>query len=123
MIDPLAHLYDVELTFRMATSDLRARPVFDHDRDAIEVRLTSCSQPWPLPATDTTPRARNTEKLVRALRTALPATITINSECTTLAPDLTNDTDTNADTDLIHLDTGHPDKWNDPGRAQPARSR
>lgn len=121
MIDPQHNLYDVELTFRMATSDLRARPVFDHDRDATEVRLTSCSQPWPLPATDTTPRARNIEKLVRALHTARSATITINSERITLAPDLTNDTDTN--TDLIHLDTGHPDKWNDPGRAKPARSR
>ncbi|MHB1491426.1 MAG: hypothetical protein ACYCTH_13175 [Cellulomonas sp.] len=119
MIDAEHNLHDVELTFRMDTSDLRAQPVFD--RDAIEVRRTSCSPRWPLPATDTTPRARSIEKLVRALRTARSATITISTERITLAPDLTDVTDT--DTELIHLDTGHSDKWNDPGRAQPARSR
>lgn len=34
VIDAYHDLYQVERTFRMAKSDLRARPVFHHDRDA-----------------------------------------------------------------------------------------
>ena len=40
VIDAYHDLYQVERTFRMAKSDLRARPVFHHDRDAIEAHLT-----------------------------------------------------------------------------------
>ena len=40
MIDAYHDLYQVERSFRMAKSDLRARPVFHHDRDAIEAHLT-----------------------------------------------------------------------------------
>src|SRR5665648_546965 len=40
VIDAYHDLYQVERSFRMAKSDLRARPVFHHDRDAIEAHLT-----------------------------------------------------------------------------------
>jgi len=40
VIDAYHDLYQVERTFRMAKSDLRARPMFHHDRDAIEAHLT-----------------------------------------------------------------------------------
>ena len=40
MIDAYHDLYQVERSFRMAKSDLRARPVFHHQRDAIEAHLT-----------------------------------------------------------------------------------
>jgi hypothetical protein len=33
-------LFQIEATFRMAKSDLRARPIFHHNRDAIEAHLT-----------------------------------------------------------------------------------
>ena len=33
-------LWQVEKSFRMAKSDLRARPIFHHERDAIEAHLT-----------------------------------------------------------------------------------
>ena len=33
-------LFQVEATFRMAKSDLKARPIFHHKRDAIEAHLT-----------------------------------------------------------------------------------
>src|SRR5450759_2858832 len=40
VIDAYHDLYQVERSFRMAKSDLRARPIFHHDRDAIEAHLT-----------------------------------------------------------------------------------
>ena len=40
VIDAYHDLYQVERSFRMAKGDLRARPVFHHDRDAIEAHLT-----------------------------------------------------------------------------------
>jgi len=49
-------LWHVEQSFRMTKSDLRARPVFHHQRQAIEAHLTSsCSPPWPWPVTCKTP--------------------------------------------------------------------
>lgn len=33
-------LFEVEASFRMAKSDLRARPIFHHTRDSIEAHLT-----------------------------------------------------------------------------------
>ena len=33
-------LWHVEASFRMSKSDLRARPIFHHTRDAIEAHLT-----------------------------------------------------------------------------------
>ncbi len=34
------HLFEVEASFRMAKSDLKARPIFHHKREAIEAHLT-----------------------------------------------------------------------------------
>jgi ParB/RepB/Spo0J family partition protein len=49
-------LWRVEQSFRMTKSDLRARLVFHHQRDAIEAHLT-CSPPLPWPATCKMPPA------------------------------------------------------------------
>ena len=40
VIDAYHDLYQVERSFRMAKNDLRARPVFHHQREAIEAHLT-----------------------------------------------------------------------------------
>lgn len=40
VIDAYHQLFQVEASFRMAKSDLRARPIFHHKRDAIEAHLT-----------------------------------------------------------------------------------
>ena len=44
-------LWHVEESFRMAKSDLQARPVFHRKRDSIEPTSPSSSPPWPWPAT------------------------------------------------------------------------
>ena len=40
MIDAYHDLWQVERSFRMTKSDLRARPVFHHQHEAIEAHLT-----------------------------------------------------------------------------------
>lgn len=40
VIDAYHQLFEVEASFRMAKSDLKARPIFHHKRDAIEAHLT-----------------------------------------------------------------------------------
>lgn len=40
VIDAYHQLFQIEKSFRMAKSDLRARPVFHHERDSIEAHLT-----------------------------------------------------------------------------------
>jgi transposase len=40
VIDAYHQLFQVETSFRMAKSDLRARPIFHHKRDSIEAHLT-----------------------------------------------------------------------------------
>ena len=40
VVDAYRDLWQVEKSFRMAKSDLRARPIFHRERDAIEAHLT-----------------------------------------------------------------------------------
>lgn len=40
VIDAYHQLFQVERSFRMSKSDLKARPIFHHKRDSIEARLT-----------------------------------------------------------------------------------
>ncbi|MDZ7837310.1 MAG: hypothetical protein U5N58_04830 [Actinomycetota bacterium] len=40
VIDAYHQLFEVERSFRMSKSDLKARPVFHYTRDAIEAHLT-----------------------------------------------------------------------------------
>ncbi|OZM76590.1 hypothetical protein CFP66_40570 [Pseudonocardia sp. MH-G8] len=48
VIDAYHDLWQVEKSFRMAKSDLRARPIFHRQRDAIEAHRpsTSTATPW-----------------------------------------------------------------------------
>ena len=40
MIDAYHQLFQVEKSFRMSKSDLKARPIFHHKRDSIDAHLT-----------------------------------------------------------------------------------
>lgn len=81
-------LWKVEASFRMAKSDLRARPVFHHQRDSIEAHL---SVVFAAPALSRHLQNRTgvtIKKLVRTLRIARSATIDINGQRLTLDPEL-----------------------------------
>jgi hypothetical protein len=82
-------LWQVEASFRMTKSDLRARPVFHHERDAIEAHLTVVFAALAV-SRDLQDRAGVTiKRLVQTLRTARSATIDINGQRMTLEPELT----------------------------------
>lgn len=96
-------MWHVEQSFRVTKSDLRARPVFHHQRDAIEAHLTVVFAALAVARHLQDATGTSIKKIVQTLRTARSATIEINGERLTLAPDLTDATRTI----LTHLEAGH----------------
>lgn len=84
VIEAYHDLWQVEASFRMTKSDLRARPVFHHQRDAIEAHLSVVFAALAITRylTDTT--GISIKKLVTTLRTVRSATIEINGQHLTL---------------------------------------
>jgi transposase len=79
-------LWQVEASFRMTKHDLRARPVFHHEREAIEAHLTVVFAALAISRDLQTRTAMTIKKLVQTLRTARSATIEINGQRMTLEP-------------------------------------
>ena len=96
-------LWQVEASFRMTKSDLRARPVFHHEREAIEAHLTVVLAALAVSRHLQQLSGVSIKKLVQTLRTARSATIDINGQRMTLDPELTGP----ARTILDRLETGH----------------
>ena len=93
----------LEASFRMTKSDLRARPVFHHERHAIEAHLTVVFAALAV-SRDLQDRAGvSIKRLVQTLRVARSATIEINGQRMTLDPALTAP----ARTILDRLESGH----------------
>lgn len=82
-------LWQVEASFRMTKSDLRARPVFHHEREAIEAHLTVVFAALAVSRYLQQRAGVSFKKLVQTLRTARSATIEINGQRLTLDPELT----------------------------------
>lgn len=82
-------LWKVEQLFRMTKSDLRARPVFHHQREAIEAHLTVVFAALAVARHLQDTAGTSIKKIVQTLRTARSATIEINGQRLTLDPDLT----------------------------------
>lgn len=82
-------LWQVEASFRVTKSDLRARPVFHHEKDAIEAHLTIVFAALAVSRDLQTRTGVTIKKLVQTLRTARSATIHINGQRMTLDPELT----------------------------------
>ena len=76
----------------MTKSDLRARPVFHHQRDAIEAHLTVVFAALAVARHLQDATATSIKKIVQTLRAARSATIDINGQRLTLDPDLTDTT-------------------------------
>jgi transposase len=83
-------LWKVEQSFRMTKGDLRARPVFHHQREAIEAHLTVVFAALAVARHLQDTAGTSIKKIVQTLRTARSATIEINGQRLTLAPDLTD---------------------------------
>jgi hypothetical protein len=81
-------LFEVERSFRMAKSDLRARPIFHHTRDAIEAHLTIVFAALAISRHLQAATGLSIKRIVRTLREVRSATIEINGQRLTLDPDL-----------------------------------
>lgn len=85
-------LWQVEKSFRMAKSDIRARPMFHHQRDSIEAHLTVvfCALAVARHLQDVT--EVSIKKLVQTLRPLRTVTIDVNGHELTAAPAIDADT-------------------------------
>jgi Transposase DDE domain len=83
-------LWQVEASFRMTKSDLRARPIFHHEREAIEAHLTVVFAALAVSRHLHDRAGVSIKKLVQTLRGARSATIDINGQRMTLDPELTD---------------------------------
>jgi hypothetical protein len=96
-------LWRAEQSFRMTKGDLRARPVFHHQCEAIEAHLTVVFAALAVARHLQDAAGTSIKKIVQALRMARSATFEINGQRLTLDPDLTDA----AREILKRLETGH----------------
>jgi hypothetical protein len=81
-------LWQVEKSFRMSKNDLRARPIFHHQRDAIEAHLTVVFAALAVSRYLQDLTGVSISKLVRTLRTVRSATVRINGTEITIDPEI-----------------------------------
>ena len=81
-------LWKVEASFRMTKSDLKARPVFHHQREAIEAHLSIVLAALAVSRHLQDRTGITIKKLVQTLRVARSATIEVNGQQLTLEPEL-----------------------------------
>ena len=86
MIASYPDLWHVEQSFRMSKTDLRARPMFHHTKDAIEAHLTIVFTALALSREIQNRTGLALRNLVRQLRPLRSATIAINGAEQTLPP-------------------------------------
>lgn len=83
-------LWQVEASFRLSKSDLRARPVFHHDRDAIEAHLTVVMTALAVARHLQNATGLSIKKIVRTLRPLQQVTVNIAGHEHTAADPLTD---------------------------------
>jgi hypothetical protein len=81
-------LWQVEKSFRMAKSDLRARPIFHHKRESIEAHLSVVFAALAVSRHLQDATGTSISKLVRTLRAVRSVTIRVNGHEITLDPDI-----------------------------------
>ncbi len=88
VIDAYHDLYQVERSFRMAKTDLRALPVFHHREEAIEAHLTVVFAALAISRHLQDRTGVSISRLVRSLRAVRSATIRVNGHEITLDPEI-----------------------------------
>ena len=81
-------LWQVEKSFRMAKSDLKARPMFHHEHESIEAHLTVVFAALAVARHLQDATGTSIKNLVRTLRTVRSATIRLGGQEITLEPDI-----------------------------------
>jgi hypothetical protein len=85
-------LWNVETSFRMSKHNLRARPLFARERDAIEAHLTIVFAALAVARTIQDRTGLAIRRFTRALRPLRSATIDINGAIQTFPPSIDDDT-------------------------------
>jgi len=94
IIDAYHDLWHVEQSFRMTKSDLAARPIFHHEREAIEAHITVVFAALAI-ARDLQERSgMSIKRLIQALQPLLSVTIDIQGHQITAEPTITTETRT-----------------------------
>ena len=84
-------LWQVEASFRMTKSDLRARPVFHHQREAIEAHLSVVFAALAITRYLTATTGKSIKKIVNTLRPLRSVVIGIGEHELTADPIITTD--------------------------------
>ena len=84
-------LWQVEKSFRMAKTDLRARPIFHRQHDSIEAHLTVVFAALAVSRHLQDATGVSIKKLVRTLRPLRTVQIQVNGHSLTAAPQITGD--------------------------------
>ncbi len=84
-------LWHVEQSFRMSKTDLQARPMFHHTRDAIEAHLTVVFTALALARYLQNTTGHSIRKIIRTLRPLQDVTITLAGQQITAKPEITPD--------------------------------
>lgn len=93
-VDPLTvintyhQLFEVERSFRMSKTDLRARPVFSHVRPSIEAHLTMVMAALAVSRTIQHRTGLSIRRWVRALRPLRAARVRIGGQTLTIPPEI-----------------------------------
>lgn len=103
VINAYHDLFQVEASFRLTKSDLRARPIHHHHREAIEAHLTIVFAALAIARHLQDATGTSIKKIVRTLRTVRSATIQINGQTITIDPEISEP----ARDILTALETGH----------------
>jgi hypothetical protein len=88
VVDAYHDLWQVEKSFRMAKSDLRARPIFHHKRESIEAHLTVVFAALAVSRHLQDITGVSIKNIVRTLRTVRSATIRLGGQEITLDPEI-----------------------------------
>lgn len=91
MIAAYHDLWQVESSFRMAKSDLRARPIFHHQRDAIEAHLTVVFAALAVSRHLQDLTGVSIKKLVRTLRPLRTVRVEVDGHPITAVPQIAGD--------------------------------
>ena len=94
VIDAYHDLWNIEQSFRMSKHDLKARPIFHHQAEAIEAHLTIVFTALAIARQLQTTTGISIKRLIRTLRPLRQVTIQIAGQTITAQPHITPDTTT-----------------------------
>ena len=94
VIDAYHDLWNIEQSFRMSKHDLKARPIFHHQAEAIEAHLTIVFTALAIARQLQTTTGISIKRLIRILRPLRQVTIQIAGQTITAQPHITPNTTT-----------------------------